>query len=331
MPFSPSVLAMTMIRPYLPDDLSRILDLYNSLVVGRVPHCWSVMSSSLDETLQAGLVTPSSLDETLETGEAEPRLLEQAVLVADSGGDGFVHVGRQATNKWQEDEIGVIRFLAYRRGERAVGDALLAAAESWMRERDLRRSVVMPQPWRYPFYAFPHAYLSDHLDHVQALLRFRGYAKIGGEVFLDWLDMQPKLVGDSSGLDYELRVEDCPGAGSDRDCDSGPFRTATASASANWSAVPNPPLPTRPTTSRSASGSAWKRSIRAAASDASCWHMPCTWRESAAIATVPSAPLLTTTAPSCSTPTTVFGSSIGPTNLRESSRDLRPRLPRYCP
>ena len=202
------------IRPYLPDDLSRILDLYNSLVVGRVPHCWPVMSSSLDETLQAGPETPSSLDETLQTGEAEPRLLEQAVLVADSGGDGFIHVGRQATNKWQEDEIGVIRFLAYRRGERAVGAALLAAAESWMRERDLRRSVVMPQPWRYPFYAFPHAYLSDHLDHVQALLRFRGYTKTGGEVFLDWLDMQPKLVGDSSGLDYELCVEDHPGAGS---------------------------------------------------------------------------------------------------------------------
>ena len=37
------------VRPYLPDDLSRILDLYNSLVVGYVPHCWSVMSSSLDE------------------------------------------------------------------------------------------------------------------------------------------------------------------------------------------------------------------------------------------------------------------------------------------
>ncbi len=190
------------VRPYLPDDLSGILDLYNGLLVGRVPHCWPVTPSSLHRTLQAGEV------------ECEgARLLEQAVLVAGSGRYGFVHVGRQATNKRQENEIGVIRFLAYRRGERAVGDALLAAAESWMRERDLRHSVVMPQPWRYPFYAFPHAYLSDHLDHVQALLRFRGYTKTGGEVFLDWLDMHPKLVGDSSGLDCELRVEDCPGAG----------------------------------------------------------------------------------------------------------------------
>ena len=191
------------VRPFLPDDLSAICDLYNALLVGRVPHCWPVAPSSLDETLQAG-----------EIEREETQLLEQAVLVAGSGGDGFVHVGRQATNKWQKDEIGVIRFLAYRRGERAVGDALLAAAESWMRERDLRRSVVMPQPWRYPFYAFPHAYLSDHLDHVQALVRFRGYAKTGGEVFLDWLDMQPELASDASGLDYELCVEDRPGAGS---------------------------------------------------------------------------------------------------------------------
>ena len=189
------------VRPYLPDDLSRILNLYNALVVGRVPHCWPVTPSSLDGTLREG--------EVKREGE---RLIEQAVLVAGSGGDGFVHVGRQATG-WQEDEIGVIRFLAYRRGERAVGDSLLAAAESWMRERKLRRSVVMPQPWRYPFYAFPHAYLSDHLDHVQALLRFCGYTKTGGEVFLDWLDMQPKLASDSSGLDYELCVEDRPGAG----------------------------------------------------------------------------------------------------------------------
>ena len=308
------------VRPYLPDDLSAICDIYNALLVGRVPHCWPVAPSSLDETLQAG-----------EIEREETRLLEQAVLVAGSGGDGFVHVGRQATNKWRKDEIGAIRFLAYRRGERAVGDALLAAAESWMRERNLRRSVVMPQPWRYPFYAFPHAYLSDHLDHVQALVRFRGYAKTGGEVFLDWLDMQPELASDASGLDYELCVEDRPGAGSrpglrvravqDGDgigecelvsgADSSSADEAHDFAFCDWLGV--------------------EEEHQVVVSDASCWYTPCTWRASAAIATVPSAPLLTTTAPSYSIPTTVSGSSIGPTNSRGSFRDLRPRLPRCCP
>ena len=102
------------VRPYRPDDLKGVLDLYNDLLVGRVPHCWPVAAPALGGIL----------------GEAEVehdgvRLLEQAALVAGSGGDGFVHVGRQAVHKWQEHEVGVIRFLAYRRGERATGDALL--------------------------------------------------------------------------------------------------------------------------------------------------------------------------------------------------------------
>lgn len=111
------------------------------------------------------------------------------------------------------DAYGVIRFFAYRRGQRHVGDALLVAAESWMQGRGLKQSKVMPQPWRYPFYGFPHSYMSDHLDHIQALLRYRGFNKSGGEVFLDWLDMQPVKVSDSSGFNYELQVEDSPGAG----------------------------------------------------------------------------------------------------------------------
>ena len=190
------------VRPYHLDDLPGVLDLYHDLVVGRVPHCWPVAPSALDGTLREG-----------EVELEEVRLLEQAVLVAGPGADGFVHVGRQAVHKWQEREVGVIRFLAYRRGERAVGDGLLAAAESWMRERGLGHSTVMPQVWRYPFYAFPHAYLSDRLDHVQALVRFRGYTRSGGEVFLDWPEMRPEPGVRPGGLDFELSVEDRPGAG----------------------------------------------------------------------------------------------------------------------
>ena len=189
------------VRPYRPDDLEGVLDLCNDLLVGRVPHCWPVAASALGGIL----------------GEAEAehdgvRLLEQAVLVAGRA-DGFVHVGRQAVHKWQDHEAGVIRFLAYRRGERATGDALLEAAESWMRERGLERSTVMPQVWRYPFYGFSHAYLSDRLDHVQALVRFRGYTRSGGEVFLDWPEMQPRPGIRPEGLDFALSLEERPGAG----------------------------------------------------------------------------------------------------------------------
>ncbi len=189
------------VRPYRPDDLKGVRDLYNDLLVGRVPHCWPVAASALGGTLGAA-----------EAEHDGVRLLEQAVLVAGSA-DGFVHVGRQAVHKWQDHEVGVIRFLACRRGERAVGDALVQAAESWMGERGLGHSTVMPQIWRYPFYGFPHAYLSDHLDHVQALVRFRGYTRSGGEVFLDWPEMQPEPGVQPEGLDFDLSLEDRPGEG----------------------------------------------------------------------------------------------------------------------
>ncbi|NKB66433.1 MAG: GNAT family N-acetyltransferase [Candidatus Latescibacteria bacterium] len=191
------------IRPYTPNDLPGVHNLYNELTTDRVPHCWPVAASVLGTSLA---------EKDIERDWA--RLLEQVVLVAAEGAkiSGFIHLGRQAANKWQ-DEHGVIRFLAYRRGQRPVGDALLAAAESWMREHKLPRSVVLPQPWGYSFYGFPHTYLSDHLDHVQALLRYRGYSKSGGEVFLDWLDMQPEALPDTSGLEYELKLEERLGAG----------------------------------------------------------------------------------------------------------------------
>ena len=191
------------IRPYTPDDLPGVHALYNELTADRVPHCWPVAAPLLGAALTEGAV---------ETRWA--RLEEQAVLVAIQGRQlaGFIHLGRQAANKWQ-GEHGIIRFFAYRRGQRPVGDALLSAAESWLRQRQLPRGVALPQPWGYTFYGFPHTYLSDHLDHVQALLRFRGFNKSGGEVFLDWLDMRPEAVPDDSGLEYELQVEKRPGSG----------------------------------------------------------------------------------------------------------------------
>ena len=113
------------VRLYLPDDLSAICDLYNALLVGRVPHCWPV-----------GWINAAG-----EIEREETRLLEQAVLVAlrwrrirprRSPGDEQVAEGRDRRDP----------LLSLPPRERAVGDALLAAAESWMRERDLRRSVV---------------------------------------------------------------------------------------------------------------------------------------------------------------------------------------------
>ncbi|HUU55416.1 MAG TPA: hypothetical protein VMY87_10910 [Armatimonadota bacterium] len=71
--------------------------------------------------------------------ERQP-LAEEEILVALAAGEvvGFAHVGvaRPETDDWHvKGEPGVIRFLAYRVGERPVGAALLEAAEAWLRER----------------------------------------------------------------------------------------------------------------------------------------------------------------------------------------------------
>lgn len=192
------------VRPYTPDDLAGVHAEYSRLVVGRVPHNWPV---SLEEF--GAMVDAPDLE------REGARLTEQSVKIVgdDDGPAGFIHLGLQAPRDGVGPPVGVIRFLAYRRGERPVGNALLQAGESWLRERGASRSVTIPQPWRYPFYGFAHAFLSDHLDHVQALLRFRGYRKVGGEVFLDWPDMAPVMPEPLPDLPCEVTVKEVAGAG----------------------------------------------------------------------------------------------------------------------
>lgn len=193
------------VRPCAPDDLPGLCAAYNGLVVGRVPHCGPVSAAEMGPVLAAP---------TLTIEREGARLTEQAVLVAGAGGAlrGFIHLGIQAPDE-RGPSGGVVRFLAYPRGQRALGDALLAAGQAWLRARGAATVRVIPQPWRYEFYGYAHAFLSDHLDHVQALLRCRGYRKTGGEVFLDWPDMAPVAPGPVPGLAFDVTLEELPGAG----------------------------------------------------------------------------------------------------------------------
>ncbi|MAE61657.1 MAG: hypothetical protein CMJ49_09915 [Planctomycetaceae bacterium] len=183
------------IHPYTTDDLESLHAIYHETVVGRVPHCWPVAVDNFAEVLAAppGQV---SYDATLS---------EQAVLVGQDTGEprGFIHVGVQAPHKHEPQPLGVIRFLAYHRRARKVGDALLTAAHQWLRERNIPRAIAFCDAWRYPFLGFAHGCLSDHLDHVQALLRVRRYQKSGGEVFLDWPNMNP-VAPPRPNIDFTL-------------------------------------------------------------------------------------------------------------------------------
>jgi len=95
-----------------------------------------------------------------------------------------------------------------------VGIALLEAGEDWMCEHGYTRAVCFPQPWKLSHYAFPHAYVSDGLDHIQALLRVHGYEKSGGEVFLDWFDMDPPSPPPVDELDVLVEIQETPGTDS---------------------------------------------------------------------------------------------------------------------
>ena len=112
------------------------------------------------------------------------RLREQTVMVAvESGrGVGFVHVGVEESEKDQTLR-GIVRFLWYPRGRRDLGQSLLDAAERWLRRHGVRTVSVYPETHRYRFYAFAHMYLSDRLDHIQALFLF--YTNYGFRV-ADW-------------------------------------------------------------------------------------------------------------------------------------------------
>jgi GNAT superfamily N-acetyltransferase len=121
-----------------------------------------------------------------------------------------VAVGRPANPS--NTKQGVIRFLWYERGQRTVGQALLDAAERHLREQGIGEVQAFPQEYRYPFYHLKAAYLSDHMDHVGALLAFNGYRRIRGEVFLDWPDYAPDAPS-AVDIPVETSIEWRPGRG----------------------------------------------------------------------------------------------------------------------
>jgi len=133
---------------------------------------------------------------------------EEELLVAREGREavGFVHaaVAARATADWHlKREPGVIRFLAYRPGERLVGQALLEAAERWLRDRGRRTLVAGHCAFMYPFYHLPFGHLSERIAHLPPLLGLAGYVLFESEVFLAWPDYEPPAI---PPLTLEVRV-----------------------------------------------------------------------------------------------------------------------------
>ncbi len=192
------------IAEFLPHHLAALTAIYND-VTRQVPHCFPVEPQELAEAFSG----------TYGTDAEGKRLTAETVLVAvDDNVSGFIHVGEGHLEEGDESRpAGVVRFLAYPRGRRDVGQALLEHGEDWMRDRRLASVSAFTPTFRYPFYAFPHAMVSDRLDHIQALLLFNGYGDDGGEVFLDWPNMDPTFPEAVTGLDFHVNVEQTPSQG----------------------------------------------------------------------------------------------------------------------
>lgn len=181
---------------YEPGMLAELTDVYNR-ATGCVPHCYPVSAARLGEELAGAREEP----------EGRPRLASQRVFVAREGGAavGFLHaaVGRFGEHKTEQ---GIIRFLWYERGRRKAGGGLLDQAEEFLRRQGVPRVEAFPEECAYPFYHAGDAYLSNRLDHVQALLAVNGYRRMEGEVFLDWPDFEPLKPG-PAGVTPAITVE----------------------------------------------------------------------------------------------------------------------------
>ena len=164
---------------YTPDMQAPVTQFYNRLTTD-VPHCYPVKEQEFATAIRG--VTTGKAD------KKEGGLDSETAFVAMVKGavQAYIHVGIGQVGDNREVDIGVIRFLGYERGARHVGQAVLEKAETYLKTYNISRIYAFSQDCRYRFYHFSHAYLSDALDQVQALLGFNGYRRCAGEVFLDW-------------------------------------------------------------------------------------------------------------------------------------------------
>ena len=167
------------ILQYTPDLQTLVTQFYNRLTAN-VPHCYPVKEEELATAIRG--VTTGKAD------KKEGGLDSETAFVAMVNGEGqaFIHVGIGQIGDNREEDIGVIRFIGYVRGARHAGQTVLEKAETYLKAFNVSKIFAFSQDCRYRFYHFEHAYLSDALNQVQALLGYNGYHRSEGEVFLDW-------------------------------------------------------------------------------------------------------------------------------------------------
>ena len=181
---------------YTSDMQVPVTQFYNRLITD-VPHCYPVSEEEFSVAIRG--VTAGKADKKeggIDSETAFVALTEGAVRT-------FIHVG--IGQEERVEDVGVIRFFGYERGARRIGQVVLEKAEAYLKAFNVSKIFAFSQDYRYRFYHFDHAYLSDALDQVQGLLGFNGYHRSAGEVFLDWKDYSVTSV--SSSLPVTLSID----------------------------------------------------------------------------------------------------------------------------
>jgi GNAT superfamily N-acetyltransferase len=197
------------ILQYTPDMQEPLTQFYNRITAS-VPKCYPVKAEEFAAAIRG--VTTGKADKKEGGLDSETAF----VAMTNSTVQAFIHVGIGQIGDNREEDIGVIRFFAYERGARRIGQAMLEKAEAHLKGFNISQIFAFPQDCRYRFYHFDHAYLSDALDQVQGLLGFNGYHRSSGEVFLDWEDYSVTPV--PSSLPVTLSVEWKDGRGQLPNC-----------------------------------------------------------------------------------------------------------------
>ncbi|MXW03724.1 MAG: GNAT family N-acetyltransferase [Gemmatimonadetes bacterium] len=197
------------------DQASVLTDFYNEQFSG-MPYCYPVT----EDEFRTGVLWHEEEDRPYED------LSEESILVVeDDGGDvaGFAHVaicrkgeeedriGLHPIEELLEDRIGLIRFLHYRAGARPAGQALLEAAEARLRDFGVGQIRAFSY-FGYRFHRFCHAFQSDRMAHVGALLCINDYRITRGIILLELPDFEvPDPVLTDPGVTTRFDVK--PGRG----------------------------------------------------------------------------------------------------------------------
>ena len=151
-------------------------------------------------------VSPENL--VLSITRPTPGLREEALWVAVEAGQpkGYVHVGVVAEGE-SPATTGLIRFLAFPRSNRRMGQALLDQAHAYLGDRGVANYRAFGYRFGYPCTWFDQ--LKSPWEHLYALLGNNGYGVEGQWALVAvWPDFQVLAPALPDGL--EVRVDDTP-------------------------------------------------------------------------------------------------------------------------